>query len=64
MILTNDEILAKKAKHISTQAKVSHPWEFNHDDLGYNYRMPNLNAALGLAQIKKLPSFISTKLNK
>ena len=61
MILTNDEILAKKAKHISTQAKVSHPWEFNHDDLGYNYRMPNLNAALGLAQLENLEVYLKSK---
>ena len=61
MILTNDEHLANKARHLSTVAKVSHPWEFNHDTIGYNYRMPNLNAALGLAQLESLESFLISK---
>jgi len=61
MLLFNDEELAKKAKHLTTQAKVPHPWEFNHDEIGYNYRMPNLNAALGLAQLEKLDYFIELK---
>jgi len=60
-ILTNDEELAKKAKHITTTAKIPHPWEYEHDMIGYNYRMPALNAALGLAQIEKLPEFIKKK---
>jgi len=60
-ILTNDEKLAKKAKHITTTAKVPHPWEYEHDMIGYNYRMPALNAALGLAQLEKLPEFIDKK---
>lgn len=60
-ILTNDEQLAKKAKHITTTAKVPHKWEFNHDQIGYNYRMPNLNAALLCAQLDKLDSFIINK---
>ncbi|BCD67957.1 LegC family aminotransferase [Nitratiruptor sp. YY09-18] len=60
-ILTNDEELAKKAKHITTTAKVPHPWEYEHDMIGYNYRMPALNAALGLAQIEKLSEFIEKK---
>jgi aminotransferase in exopolysaccharide biosynthesis len=60
-ILTNDEDLAKKAKHITTTAKVPHKWEFNHDQIGYNYRMPNLNAALLCAQLEKLESFITNK---
>jgi len=61
MLLFNDEDLAKKAKHLTTQAKVEHPWEFIHDDIGYNYRMPNINAALGLAQLEQLDVFIERK---
>jgi len=61
-IITNDEALAKKAKHLTTQAKVPHAWEFVHDHIGYNYRMPNLNAALALAQLEQLPNFIENKL--
>lgn len=60
-ILTNDSGLAKAAKHITTTAKVPHKWEFNHDQIGYNYRMPNLNAALLCAQMGKLESFIENK---
>ncbi len=60
-ILTNDENIAMRAKHISTQAKVPHKWEFNHDMIGYNYRMPNINAALGCAQLEELPDFIKKK---
>ena len=54
-ILTNNEKLAKRAKHITTTAKVPHTWEFIHDEIGYNYRLPNLNAALGYAQLEQLP---------
>jgi len=61
MLLFKDEELAKRAKHLTTQAKVPHPWEFNHDAIGYNYRMPNINAALGLAQLEQLPSFLQSK---
>jgi aminotransferase in exopolysaccharide biosynthesis len=61
MLLFKDEILARKAKHLSTQAKVPHIWEFAHDEIGYNYRMPNINAALGLAQIEQLPVFVQRK---
>ena len=61
MILTNDENLGKLAKHLSTQAKVSHPYEFIHDQVGYNYRMPNINAAIGLAQLENLEVFIAKK---
>ncbi len=61
MLLFNDINLAQKAKHLTTQAKVPHAWEFVHDEIGYNYRMPNLNAALGLAQLEKLPGFIQSK---
>ena len=54
MLLFNDDKLADKAKHLTTQAKIPHRWEFRHDAIGYNYRMPNLNAALGLAQLEKI----------
>jgi perosamine synthetase len=60
-IITNDDELAKKAKHISTQAKVPHKWEYEHDEIGYNYRMPNLNAALACAQLEQLNHFIQNK---
>lgn len=61
VILTNDEKLAKHAKHLSTQAKVPHPWEYSHDEVGFNYRMPNINAALGVAQLEQLPVFLESK---
>jgi aminotransferase in exopolysaccharide biosynthesis len=54
-ILTNDLHLARRAKHLSTTAKIPHAWEYRHDEIGYNYRMPNINAALGCAQLEKLP---------
>jgi perosamine synthetase len=60
-ILTNDEELGKLARHITTTAKVPHRWEFNHDMTGYNYRMPNINAALGCAQLEQLPEFLAAK---
>jgi perosamine synthetase len=62
-IVTNEEHLAKKAKHLTTTAKVSHKWDFNHDMIGYNYRMPNLNAALLIAQLENLNDFITNKRN-
>lgn len=61
MLLFNDDKLAGKAKHLTTQAKVPHKWEFVHDAIGYNYRMPNLNAALGLAQFEQLDEFLNNK---
>lgn len=61
MILTDDEALARQAKHLTTTAKLPHAWEFVHDQLGYNYRMPNLNAALGLAQLEQMPLFVEHK---
>jgi len=61
MLLFNNVELAQKAKHLSTQAKVPHPWNFIHDDIGFNYRMPNINAALGLAQIENLKMFVEKK---
>ena len=60
-IVTNDETLAKKAKHLSTQAKIPHKWEYKHDFVGYNYRMPNLNAALACAQLEQLDFYIENK---
>lgn len=61
MMLFNDEELAAHAKHLTTQAKVPHRWEFRHDNIGYNYRMPNINAALGCAQLENLDKFIASK---
>lgn len=60
-ILTNDESLGAFAKHLTTTAKVPHAWNFVHDHTGYNYRMPNLNAALGCAQLERLPGFVERK---
>lgn len=60
-ILTNDPELAQRAKHLTTTAKVPHPWAFIHDQVGYNYRMPNINAALGCAQLEQLPGFLQRK---
>ena len=62
-IITNDEAFAKKAKHLTTTAKIPHKWDFKHDMVGYNYRMPNLNAALLVAQLEKLNDFINIKRN-
>lgn len=61
MIVTDDEALATRAKHLTTTAKVPHPYEYLHDELGYNFRMPNLNAALGCAQMAQLDGFLATK---
>jgi perosamine synthetase len=60
-ILTNDEELGHLAKHLTTTAKVPHRWEFVHDMTGYNYRLPNINAALGCAQLEALPGFLERK---
>src|SRR5690606_32446468 len=62
-ILTNDDKLADYAKYITTTAKVPHRWEYRHDEIGFNYRMPNINAALGCAQLEKLDSFLQSKRN-
>jgi len=59
--LFDDTELARRAKHLTTTAKVPHRWEFNHDAVGYNYRMPNLNAALGCAQLEQLDGFLGAK---
>ena len=61
MLLFNDEELARHAKHLTTQAKVPHRWEFRHDHIGYNYRMPNINAALGCAQMEHLEEYVLNK---
>ena len=60
-IITDDETLAKKAKHLTTTAKVPHKWKFVHDAIGFNYRMPNLNAALLVAQLEQLDGFLENK---
>jgi perosamine synthetase len=60
-IVTEDETLAKRIKHLTTQAKIPHKWEFRHDEIGYNYRMPNINAALACAQLEMLEKFIINK---
>jgi len=61
MILTNDDELGPLAKHITTTAKKPHPWKFEHDMTGYNYRLPNINAALGCAQMEMLPEILKNK---
>ncbi len=61
MLITNDEALAKHAKHLTTTAKVPHPYEYIHDEIGYNYRLPNLNAALGCAQMETLEAILKNK---
>jgi len=60
-VLTNDSDLAKRVKHLTTTAKTPHPWEFNHDAVGFNYRMPNVNAAIGCAQLERLPNMLERK---
>ena len=57
-ILTDDAELARHAKHLTTTAKLPHAWEYRHDEIGYNYRMPNINAALGCAQLEQLPAIL------
>ena len=61
MLLFQDEELGASAKHLTTQAKVPHRWEFVHDYIGYNYRMPNINAALGCAQMEQLDEILKNK---
>ncbi len=60
-ILTHDDTLADRAKHLTTTAKVPHPWEFDHDEIGYNFRLPNLNAALACAQLERLSDILREK---
>lgn len=61
MIVTDNEQLAARGKHLTTTAKVPHAWEFAHDEVAYNYRLPNLNAALGCAQLERLPTMLRIK---
>ena len=61
MIVTDDEELARRAKHLTTTAKKPHPWAFEHDEFGFNYRLPNLNAAFGVAQMTRLPELLASK---
>lgn len=60
-VLTNDEALGEKIKYLTATAKIPHRWEYRHDSVGYNYRLPNINAALGCAQMEELPSFLEKK---
>ena len=60
-IVTNDEKIAARAKHLSTTAKISHNWRYSHDQIGFNYRMPNINAALGCAQLEQIDKKIESK---
>lgn len=60
-ILTDDEGLADRAKHLTTTAKLPHPWRFRHDEAAWNFRMPNLNAALGCGQLERLEEFVARK---
>lgn len=60
-VLTNDAALGRRAKHLTTTARTPHRWNFLHDEVGYNYRLPNLNAALGCAQLERLPSMVARK---
>ncbi len=62
-IITNKNNLAKKARHLIANAKINHPWNYEHDQIGFNYRMPSLNAALGCAQIDKIKIFLKKKKN-
>ena len=62
-ILTNDEKLGQLAKHLTTTARVPHEWKIEHDQIGFNYRLPNINAALGCAQLEELPGFLKRKRN-
>jgi perosamine synthetase len=61
MILTDDDEYASRARHFTTTAKKSHAWSFDHDEVGYNYRLPNINAALGCAQMERLPAIVAAK---
>ena len=63
MLLFSDNELGQKAKHLTTQAKIPHRWEFKHDAIGYNYRMPNINAALGCAQVENIDIILQNKRN-
>lgn len=60
-VMTNDQALAKRLRHLSTTAKIAHQWEYIHDEVGFNYRLPGLNAALGFSQMQQLPTFLQDK---
>ena len=60
-ILTNKASIYKKLKHLATTAKIPHPWDYYHNEIGYNYRLPNINAALGLAQLSKINKYLKIK---
>ena len=60
-VMTNDPSLGRRAKHLSTTAKIFHPWRYEHDEVGYNYRLPNINAALGCAQLERIDGIIAKK---
>lgn len=60
-LLINDSTLASRAKHLTTTARLSHRWAYEHDEVGFNYRLPNINAALGCAQLERLPSMLDAK---
>jgi len=60
-LLTNDTTIADRARHLTTTAKLPHPWAYRHDAVGYNYRLPNLNAALGCAQLERLDELVAAK---
>jgi perosamine synthetase len=60
-VITRDAALAKRVRHLTTTARIPHRWNYIHDEVGYNYRLPNLNAALGLAQMEQLPRFVAAK---
>lgn len=61
MVVTDDPLVANRARHLATTAKVAHPYEYIHDEVGYNYRMPNINAAIGCAQMERIDEFVSKK---
>lgn len=61
MIVTDDPVLAARVRHLTTTAKVPHPWEFNHDEAGYNFRLTNVNAAIGCAQMEQIGAFLEQK---
>lgn len=61
VILFKDKMLGRRAKHLTTQAKIPHPWEYDHDEIGYNLRMPNINAAIGLAQLEMIDQLLGSK---
>ena len=61
MVLTNSSTIEKKVRHLSTTAKDLHSWSLSHSEVGYNYRLPNINAALGFAQMEKLDRYVKSK---